>query len=186
MKPEHLAEPGYRVAGLQRRAVVEVRCGPVIGELILELRGDEHETFVLGEHVQATGDKGRGDPVVVSQPADVVATCQVHALHEVPHNSDVVGRPMVADPRIVAREFPADLFGPVAGCVVGDDELDVAVLLVQGRTGSLDDRVLAVVDGQGYRNQGAGRRLHDQPSEGIRSSQISRQNGMNCRGQLAL
>ena len=95
---------------------------------------------------------------------------------EVGNQADVLRLPVIADPGVGPGELAADLLGAVIRRVVGDHQLDAAVLLVQHRSHRFAQVALAVPYRQPDRDEGLGRSTHaDPPGSSTLSSQISLQ-----------
>jgi hypothetical protein len=77
----------------------------------------------------------RRQPVVVGQPHEELATGLAEEGHEVGHRSDVARAAQVADSRVGGSQLPPKRLGPIGRGVVGNDDLELVVVLGQGARG---------------------------------------------------
>ena len=73
---------------------------------------------------------------------------------EVPDRAPVFVGSLVANPLVAGRERSADLLGRVVRGIVGDDQLEFAVILAEDRLDRLGEVTLAIVDRQSNADEG--------------------------------
>ena len=89
------------------------------------------QPVVLGELVQAPRDEGGFQAIIVADPAKELAAGQLDGPYEIVEQADVGWLAVVADPVVARRKRPTYLLGVVCGPIVGDDQLDVRMVLRQ-------------------------------------------------------
>lgn len=138
------------------RRVRRVGGEPVlVGDRHLAVAVDDRLAGVREDHLRPLVQRLHAAPqqvpavqVVVRCPLEQLAAGLVEDVVVVRRGADVAGQPQVPDARVLRGVPAADVLGPVARGVVGDDQLEVLVGLAEQGVERLGQVLLAVVHGQ--------------------------------------
>src|SRR5512135_1111083 len=93
---------------------------------IQELRESEHCRWILIKCGDTLFQKLGLQEVVVGSPFEILAASQLEYGIVIPGCAAVYFVAVVANPVVAAGVLPADLFSPIRGSIIRDDEFEVA------------------------------------------------------------
>jgi hypothetical protein len=94
-------------------------------------------------------------------PFEILTTGEVHQPVVIPRGTPVDLAAMNRHPRIACGGFLADRGCPICGTVVGQEKLEVLIVLIKDRIDGCREVGLPVVDGETYRDAGNSHLLPD-------------------------